>query len=421
MQLDVEKIRKQFPALSIKESGKPRIYLDNPAGTQVPQNAIDRITKYLVETNANHGGAFRTSQESDQILAEAHKAMADFLNAPSDKEIIFGANMTTLTFAISRSLGHRFNPGDEILVTRMDHDGNVAPWRMLAEDQGLRIKWLPFNKETFQFDPADLQALLTERVKLVAINYASNAIGTINEVKNMARLAHEVGALVYVDAVQYAPHGPIDVQDLDCDFLVCSAYKFFGPHQGILWGKYELLEDLIAYKVRPADPDPPGKFETGTQSHEGQAGTLGAIEYLEWIGKTMTETVSNEMDYKDGRKEYLHRAMSTIKAYEKILSKRLIDGLNTIPNLKIYGITNLNELNDRVPTVSFTIEGMHPGEISKRLARENIFVWDGDFYAVEVVNFLGLGEKGGLLRVGATHYNSVEEIDKFLNALAGIC
>ncbi len=420
MPLDIQLIRSQFPALLLEDGGRPRVYLDNPAGTQVPQRVIERMTRYLVHSNANHGGNFRTSTESDQILAEAHQAMADFLNAPAPEEIIFGPNMTTLTFVISRSLGRWLKPGDQVILTRMDHDANVNPWRLLADDLGLEVKWLSFSRETYRYDLKELEALLSPKVRLVAVNYASNAIGTINDVKTITEMAHQAGALVYVDAVQSTPHIPTDVQALGCDFLVCSAYKFFGPHQGILWGKRELLEKLPAYKVRPAEDYPPGKFETGTQSHEGQAGTVGALEYLAWIGETMGQEHHDRFAQFTGRRNYLHAGMAAIKEYEKTLSARLIAGLQAIPGLAIHGVTGLNELDARVPTVSFTMKGFHPREIARRLGEENIFVWDGHYYAVEVIEHLGLSDKGGMVRVGAAHYNTIEEIDRAVEAVAEI-
>ncbi|UCF63477.1 MAG: aminotransferase class V-fold PLP-dependent enzyme, partial [bacterium] len=276
MPLNIEAIRNHFPALSIQDEGKFRIYLDNPGGTQVPEQVVRYMNQYLIETNANHEGHFITSRESDLVLEKAHQAMADFLNASSETEIIFGPNMTTLTFAISRSLAHWFKAGDEIVLTRMDHDANVMPWSLMAQDLGMTVKWLDFNRETYRYDLDDLQQVMSGRTRMIAVNYASNAIGTINDIRKICEIAHAYDAQVYVDAVQYVPHAPTDVQELGCDFLVCSAYKFFGPHQGILWGKLDLLEKLPAYKVRPANDKPPGKFETGTQCHEGQAGTLGA-------------------------------------------------------------------------------------------------------------------------------------------------
>lgn len=417
MSLNIDRIRQQFPALQLKDDGKPRIYFDNPGGTQVPQQVVQRMRDYLINSNANHGGYFRTSQTSDAILEESHLAMADFLNASSPHEIVFGPNMTTLTFAISRSLAHWFKPGDEIILTRMDHDANVSPWMQMAQEKGLKIKWLNFQTDSYHFDYQQLEELLSSRVKLLAINYASNAIGTINDIQRVTELAHRYQTLIYVDAVQYVPHAPTDVQKLGCDFLVCSAYKFFGPHQGILWGRYELLEKLVAYKVRPADEKPPGKFETGTQCHEGQAGTLGALDYLSWIGQTMAQEYYQDFSNFSGRRLFLHAAMQAVKGYEKSISKHLINGLSNIKKIKIYGITDQDELEKRVPTISFYMDGVYPAKISRHLAAENIFVWDGHYYALEVIRHLELEKQGGMVRIGAVHYNTTDEIDRLLNSL----
>ncbi len=418
MPLNIEKIRSQFPALALEDDGVPRVYLDNPAGTQVPKQVLDRITNYMIRCNANHGGDFRTSVESDAILDEAHQAMADLLNAPSLNDIIFGANMTTLTFAMSRSIIRWFKPGDEIILSRMDHDANVAPWMQAAKDMDITVKWLPFNTESYQFDLNNLADLLSDKVRLVAVNYASNAIGTINDVKKITEMAHDAGALMYIDAVQYVPHSPTDVQDIGCDFLACSVYKFFGPHQGVLWGRSDLLEKLYAYRVRPAGAALPGKFETGTQSHEGQAGTLGALEYLAAVGETVADEYRDQLKGLSGRAGNLRAAMLAVKDYEKTLSWHLIKGLVEIPGVTVHGITDPDRMDERVPTVSFTKSGVSPETLSRALAAENIYVWHGDYYAVEVIDHLGLTESGGMLRVGAAHYNTTAEIDKLLDVVA---
>ena len=416
--LDINKIREQFPALALKDNGKQRIYLDNPGGTQVPIKVLDRMEKYLIHTNANHGGPFRTSIESDKVLDEAHKAMADLLNANSSDEIIFGANMTSLTFSVSRSIGRILKPGDSILLTRMDHDGNIGPWLHLAEDMGLNVKWLKFDLDSFEYDINEAKSLLDDGgVKLAAINYASNCLGTINNVKLLTELFKKSGAIVFVDAVQYVPHGPTNVQDLGCDFLVCSPYKFFGPHQGVLWGKAELLEKLEAYKVRPADNFAPGKFETGTQLHEGQAGTLGVLEYIDWIGENMASEYQTYFSELNGRSKNLHAAMYAIQEYEKTLSDRLISGLKSLKDVTIRGISNKNDYSRRVPTVSFTVKNKNPEEITIKLAKENIFVWHGHNYALEAVRLMGLEDTGGVVRIGPVHYNTVDEIDLTLEVL----
>ncbi len=427
MRFEIEHVRAQFPALA---SGA--IFFDNPGGTQVARRVVDRMSEYLVRCNANHGGAFQTSIESDAVLHAAHAAMADFLGAASPAEIVFGQNMTTLTFALSRALGHWLAPGDEIVVTRLDHDANITPWTMLARDRGAEVRWVDFRPEDCTLDMADFEAQISPRTKIVACGYASNAVGTINDVRAITELAHAVGALCFVDAVQYAPHGPIDVQALDCDFLVCSAYKFFGPHAGVLYGKYALLDQLPAYKVRPADRQPPGKFETGTQNHEGQAGTLGAIEYFEWLGQQVGDPANAASELVppvaqaaavsgqrsgSSRRDHLVRAMTAIAGYERELAGHLVAGLQAVPGLKVWGITDRARLERRVPTVSFTLEGWHPRRLAEHLGAENIYVWDGNYYALAVTERLGLEASGGMLRVGLAHYNTHAEVDRLLATL----
>ena len=416
MTLDLSTIREQFPALENKA-----IFLDNPAGTQVPQAVLDRMTAYLTETNANHAGAFETSRQSDALVDEARGAAADFLNASRAEEIVFGPNMTSLTFDLSRAIGRRLRPGDEILVTRLDHDANITPWVMVAEERGCTVRWVDFSPEDGTLNMDDLQAALDSGPRLVAVGYASNALGTINPVKKIVEMAHEVGAWVYVDAVQYAPHGPIDVQELESDFLVCSAYKFFGPHVGLLYGRYHLLDELTAYRVRPAPSDPPGKFETGTGNFEGVAGVLGALEYLEWLGETFggqyTEKYSERYA---GRRLRLKQAMAAIRAYEYELTRSLLDVLEETPGVTIYGITDPRRLEERVPTVSFTLKDWHPRQVAEALDKESIYVWDGNYYALAVTERLGLEESGGMVRVGPVHYNTVEEIERLGEALRKI-
>ena len=418
MALNIKTIREQFPALALKDEGKARIYLDNPGGTQVPRQVLERMEHYLIHTNSNHGGPFRTSVESDKVLKDAHQGMADLLNAKSADEIVFGANMTSLTFAVSRSIGRLLKHGDVILLTRMDHDGNVGPWLHLAEDLGLEVKWLNFDLKTYEYDLEEAQSIFKDNnIKLAAINYASNCLGTINNVKALTEMAHLSDTLVFVDAVQYVPHGPTDVQDIGCDFLACSPYKFFGPHQGVLWGKAEMLEKLEAYKVRPADNFAPGKFETGTQLHEGQAGTLGVLEYLEWLGETMgAEYLENFPEF-SGRRKKLHAAMLAIQDYEQTLSSRLIEGLQNLAGVDVKGISAVKDLARRVPTVSFTVKNQNPEEIAVKLAAENIFVWHGHNYALEAVRLMGIEESGGVVRIGPVHYNTLEEIDRTLEVL----
>jgi cysteine desulfurase family protein (TIGR01976 family) len=417
MTLDIATIRSQFPSLN-----RPAIFFDNPGGTQIAQASLDRINNYLLDCNANHEGAFATSIASDTILDQAHQAMADFLNAASPQEIIFGNNMTSLTLHISRSISREWEQGDEIVVTRLDHDANITPWTLAAQGRGVNVNWVDFNEQDGTLNLAELQTALERKPRLLAVGYASNALGTINPVARIVKMAHETGTKVYIDAVQYAPHGPIDVQKLGCDFLVASSYKFFGSHAGILYGRQELLEDLFAYKVRPATDELPGKFETGTQNHEGIAGILGAIEYFEWLGDLFgsehLEGLSGE-GY-SGRRLKLKQAMTAIRAYEFELSRTLLEVLEETPGVTVYGPTEKRQLEERVPTFSFRLNGWHPRQLAEALGRENIYVWDGNYYALAVTERLGLEESGGMVRVGPVHYNTVGEIHRFGEALMGM-
>jgi cysteine desulfurase family protein (TIGR01976 family) len=418
MSYDLDTVRARFPALSITDEGAPRIYFDNPAGTQVPQMVADRMTDCLLTANANLGGFFTTSGRAGDIALDAHRAMADLLNAPSADEIIFGQNMTTLTLHVSRSLGRHFRSGDEIILSRMDHDANVTPWVLLARDLDLEVRWLPFDVETFEFDLSALDELLNERTRLVCVGGASNLTGTINDVQTISRKAREAGAWTYIDAVQSVPHVATDVQAIGCDFLACSAYKFFGPHQGILWGRREILERLVPYKVRPAPDEIPWAYETGTLSHEGMAGTAAAVDYLAWIGETMAgDYLERNGHYAEGRRRYAHAAMDCLFDFETTLTRCLVEGLTQLPGVTVHGITAKEALARRVPTVSFTAKGSTPAAIAQRLAERNIFVWSGHNYAVEAARALGIFDAGGAVRVGPVHYNSPAEIEHLLNAL----
>jgi cysteine desulfurase family protein (TIGR01976 family) len=351
------------------------------------------------------------------VVARAREAIADFLNAPSSDEVIFGQNMTTLTFHLSRSIGRYLEPGDEIILSRMDHDANVQPWVLMARDFDLVVRWLEFDPDTYEFDLAQLDRLLSTRTQLVCVGGASNLLGTLNDVTEISRRARAAGAWTFVDAVQSAPHIPTDVQAIGCDFLVCSAYKFFGPHQGILWGRREVLTALEPYKLRPAPDELPWCYETGTQSHEGIAGCGAAVDYFAWIGETMTEACANSGAAASTRRERVHAALECLFRYESDLSQALISGLQVIPGVRIRGITDPQALDRRVPTVSITHESARPGDVAKALALRNIFVWSGHNYAVEAARSLGIYESGGALRIGPVHYNSVAEVDVVLNAL----
>ena len=409
--IDVEEIRSHFPSL---QSGA--IYFDNPGGTQVPKSVIDAVDTYYKTANSNTHGVFATSRLTDEIIAKARIAMADFLNAESPREIVFGPNMTTLTFHLSRSLGRLLRPGDEIIVTHMDHDANIAPWLSLAEC-GAVIKWVDIKPKDCTLKMADFEKLLSMKTKIVAVGYASNAVGTINDLKKIIEFARAVDALVFIDAVHYAPHGPIDVVVLDCDFLVCSAYKFFGPHVGILYGKHELLERLYAYKVRPAEDTPPEKFETGTQNHEGLAGLCAAIDYLAEIGELHSDNFGNLYTSFTGRRASLKKAMSTIQLYERDLLTHLIEGLQDIKGLKLYGIMDIDRFKWRTPTIALTMHDRTPREIAGKLSLQNIYVWDGNYYALALMERLGLQDNGGAVRIGLAHYNTIEEINMFLSVM----
>ncbi len=406
-------IRTQFPALAQQMNDLPVIFLDNPGGTQAPAAVIAAMSDYLAHHNANRGGPFATSRRSDALIEEARAAVAHLLHAASPDEIIFGPNMTTLTFGVSRALGRDWGPGDEIIVTRLDHDANITPWVMMAADRGVTVRWADFNPDDCTLDMEGLHGLLNERTRLLAVGYASNATGTINDVATLTRWAHEVGALIFVDAVQYAPHGPLDVQALGCDLLACSAYKFFGPHLGILFGRYDLLDRLTAYKVRPAKNKPPHKFETGTQNHEGIVGALAAVNYLAQLGQT-------EAGASGSRRQQLQAGMEAIQRYDQVLNAAILTELEELPGVTVHGITDPDRLQWRVPTVSFTVAGQHPAVIANGLAQRGIFVWHGNYYAVAVTERLGLEEQGGMVRVGAVHYNTLDEIARLGAALRQI-
>lgn len=417
MTLDVAAIRAQFPALNQPVDGDVLpVFFDNPAGTQVPQRVIDAVSAYYRSMNANSGGHFLTSQRTDAMVAEARTIVADFLHANTPDEIVFGPNMTTLNFALSRALAQTLEPGDEIVLTRMDHDANVEPWRLIARDYDLMVRWVDIVASDCTLDMDSLEAALTDRTKIVATVHASNAVGTINPVTQIAEMAHAAGALYVVDAVQSAPHLPIDVQAIGCDFLLCSAYKFFGPHIGVMWGRYDLLASLPAYKVRPAKDKPPYRWETGTPSFETLHGVWAALDYLNQIGREHNQAYVQQFPGLGGRQLELKAAMAVIGEYESELVAHLIEVLQDIRGIQIAGITDMNRLDERVPTVVFVKEGHTPSAIAEHLARNDIYVWDGHYYAVEIMERLGRGEHG-MVRVGLAHYNTHDEIDRLGEAL----
>ena len=404
--LDVPALRAQFPALGRTVGDHPAVFLDGPGGTQSPLPVIDAMSGYLRRGSSNHGGPFLTSREADATAEAARQAMRDLLNARRPEEIVFGQNMTSLTFSLSRAIAQTWQPGDEVIVTRLDHDANISPWLRAAEDRGVTVRWLDFRPTDCTLALDALPALLNERTRLVAVNYASNAVGTISDVGRVVALAHAAGALVYVDAVHYAPHDVIDVQALDCDFLACSVYKFFGPHTGVLYGKYEWLDRLVAYKVRPAADEPPGKWETGTQSYESLSGVTAAVDYLADLGGAGGT-----------RRERLARGMATIKAYEAELSEHFLRRAMGVPGLRVYGITDVESLASRTPTFAVALDGHDPEEMAAWLGERGFFVWHGHYYAIAVMERLGTLDSGGLVRIGFVHYNTTEEIDRLMDAL----
>jgi cysteine desulfurase family protein (TIGR01976 family) len=406
----IEQCRQQFPALSRLVNDSPAIFLDGPAGTQVPQRVIDAMVRYLSHCNANHGGLFPTSMESDLMLAEAHQALADLLGVEDSAEVAFGANMTSLTFSLARSLARTWSPGDEIVVTRLDHDANVSPWVLAAEDAGVTVHFIDLRVDDYTLDLEALQDKLSEKTRLVAVGCASNASGGINPVQDICRWAHDAGSLVFLDAVHYAPHRLIDVPAWDCDFLACSTYKFFGPHVGVCWGRRALLEELTAYKVRPAENALPAKWMTGTQNHEGIAGALAAVNYLADLGCQL----KGQDDL--ARREALQVAFTAIEDYETGLTRQLLEGLNAIEQIKVWGISDLARLAERVPTVSITHDNLTASQLAERLGQQGIFAWHGNYYALEFTESLGL-EPAGMLRIGLVHYNTAEEVERLRQCL----
>ena len=409
MTFPIDAVRGRFPALAATGDAR-RIFFDAPGGTQACAPAIEAMRAHLATGTANTGGAFATSVTTTALSADAHAAMADLLGA-QPSEIAFGPNMTSLTFAVSRALGRGWVSGDELVVTRLDHDANISPWLQIAEDRGMTVRWLDFDPATGRLDLDALPGLLGPRTRLVAVGGASNALGTLNDVAAVVRLVRAGSdALVFVDGVQSVPHIPIDVVALDCDFLVCSPYKFFGPHLGVLWVRSALLDGLIAYKVRPAKAPGAARFETGTPSFEGQAGVLGTVEYLEDLGRSLDPGANS-------RRARLVAAMTGCAAYEHDLGDRLLAGLAAIHGLTLYGPPTMD---GRVPTFAFTIAGHHPDAVAAHLAAHGIFAWSGDFYAPEVVARLGLAASGGLVRVGLCHYSTADEVDALLAALRAL-
>jgi cysteine desulfurase family protein (TIGR01976 family) len=415
--LDVAWAREQFPALGLRVGGQPVAYFDNPAGTQVPRHVERAMLDYFAQANANTHGPFLTSQRTDAVVDRARVLAAALLGAGSSSEIVFGANMTTLTLALSHALSHELRGGDEVIVSDLDHDANIGPWLEL-EERGVLVRRIPVDHAQGKLDLPAFERLLGERTRLVAVGYASNALGTVNDVRRITRAAHGVGARVWVDAVHLAPHRSIDVQALGVDFLVCSAYKFFGPHLGVLWGKREHLERLPSRRIRPAPASAPDKFESGTKNHEGLAGFNGALNYLAELGAGPGQGSPFGVGPLsiDRARPPLVAALSAIAAYEAELSRQLLAGLTSITGLRVYGVTDPAALGERVPTFAFTLQGVSNAEVARRLGEQGIFAWAGHHYALTLMERLELGE-AGVVRVGAVHYNTTGEVARLVEAL----
>ncbi len=436
--LDLAWVRSQFPSLAQSINGQPTVFLDGPGGTQVPQRVIDAISDYLARNNANTGGAYATSRNTDAMIAEARAAMADFLNCDAD-EVVFGPNMTTLTYAISRAIGRELGPGNEIVLTLLDHDANFSPWKAL-EEKGVTIRTVNFNPADCTLDMHDLARKITSHTRLVAVGYASNAVGTINDVAEVVRLAKQVEALTYIDAVHYAPHGTIDVRALDCDFLACSTYKFFGPHMGVLYGKREHLKRPRPYKVRPNTNNIPNCWEWGTLNHECIAGIKACVDYWEDLGRRALsiEPPSSQSAIRNAsinsrdvslrpqrslrltRREAIVAAHEAIQSHERAMMEKMIAGLLAVPGLKLYGISDARRFENRCATLAVRIEGHSPLALATKLGERGFFTWDGNYYALNVTEQLDVERLGGFLRIGLVHYNTMEEVERMLVALQEI-
>ncbi len=409
MEFPIPTVRALFPSLAVTDDGATRTYLDNPAGTQVPLSVVEAISGYLLNDNSNSGGAFITSQKTDEVWRKAHEDMALFVGARSAAEVIIGQSMTNLTFHLSRSICHDFQPGDQIILTRMEHEGNVGPWLEIAKDKGLEIRWVDFNRETWQVEPEDLAAQLTDRTRLVALNYASNMTGSINDIAALTKIAKDAGALVFVDAVQLTPHHLVDVQALGCDFLACSSYKFFGPHMGIVWGRHDLLSSIYPYKGRCVSDASPDRHEMGTPQYELLAGLSATVQYFETLG--------GMLGGQGNRRALIEHAYAASRSYEEPLTNTLIAGLQDIPGITVYGITNPNRIGERVPTVSIRHAEVAPQPIAEALGAAGIHVWHGHNYAYEPARALGLPLDEGVVRIGVAHYNTQAEIERTIHEI----
>jgi cysteine desulfurase family protein (TIGR01976 family) len=413
MGADLTDVRELFPALAQTHQRQPVVFADGPGGSQVPGTVIDAMAAYLRTSNANAHGAFATSVQTDALIDRAHRAAADLLGCQPD-EVVFGPNATTLLFAMSRSFGRTLRAGDEVVVTRLDHDANVRPWVLVAEDAGATVRWVDVRDEDVTLDLSTFQAALSDRTRLVAFSLASKAVGTVTPAPELARLAHQVGAVVVCDGVHVAQHRSIDVAAIGADIVVCSPYKIFGPHLGILFGRRALLESWFPYKVRPASDDLPDRWETGTQNHEGYAGFAAAVDYLADVGRIYGTHRGSD------RRAQLVAAFAAIGKHEADLSRRFLEGLHATTAVRLYGIADPRRVGERTPTFAVRVGDQHPSETAKLLAERGIFVWDGDYYAIELMERLGLEESGGAVRVGFCHYNTIDEVDRVVDELRSL-
>jgi cysteine desulfurase family protein (TIGR01976 family) len=406
MALDIAPIKQQFPALARTVADQPAVFADAPGGTQVPRSVIDAMVRYLERSNANEGGAFITSQETDELIEQARRAAADLLGA-NPGEIAFGPNMTTLAFALSRALGRRLSSGDEVVVTRLDHDANVSPWVLAARDAGATVRWVEIDPWDCTLRYESLEEVINENTRIVAFTVASNAVGTITDASRIVEHARRVGALAIADAVHYAPHGSIDVHDLGVDVLFCSPYKFFGPHMGVMYGRGRLLHEWTPYKVRPSKNEAPHRWETGTKNHEALAGLVACVDYIASIAGTGSD-----------RRDDLKRSMHAVFTHERELARAFLEGTSKIEGLQLYGIGDIDRVDERTPTFALRVPDRSPAEVAAALGEEGIFVWDGNYYAIELMESLDLEDSGGAVRIGFCHYHSLDEVERVVNALA---
>ncbi|MEZ8194618.1 cysteine desulfurase-like protein [Vibrio cortegadensis] len=409
MSFNLNSVREQFSALSQQYNGKRVIFLDGPGGSQVPQSVLDSMTSYLGFYNSNLGGHFFSSQHTTNLMTQARESVQALVNAETPDNMVFGANMTSLTFQLSRAISRDWKAGDEIIVTALDHYSNVSSWQQAAEDKGVVVHQVKVDESNCSLDMDHFASLLSEKTKLVAVTFASNTTGSIVDVTTVIEQAHSVGAKVYVDAVHYAPHHLIDVQDLGCDFLACSAYKFFGPHVGIAYIAPQWLQTIQPYKVEPATNLGAGRFETGTQSFEGLAGVIQAVEYLSQWGEKGSSL-----------RKKLEQSFSQYNQHEQALSEYFLKRLSTLGDKVALHGRDEADSNLRTPTFALTFKHHHPEFVAKSLGEHNICVWNGHFYALGLIRQLGLEESGGVVRIGFMHYNTIEEVDQLFEALNGL-